>query len=64
MSKSEDPLLCARCGVELTPGKGDFYVVKIEAWADVDSPGTIATSTPGSWGRRGTPPLSKLAYPH
>jgi len=38
MSKSEEPLLCARCGVELTPGKGGFYVVKIEAWADPTAP--------------------------
>lgn len=28
------PLLCARCGIELKPGTGDFYVVQIEAVAD------------------------------
>jgi hypothetical protein len=31
-------LLCARCGAELTPGKGDFYVVRIEAMADPTPP--------------------------
>jgi hypothetical protein len=32
------PLLCARCGTELTPGKGNFYVVQIEALADPTPP--------------------------
>jgi len=32
------PLLCARCGAELTPGKGSFYVVRIEALADPTPP--------------------------
>jgi hypothetical protein len=32
------PLLCARCGAELTPGEGDFYVVRIEALADPSPP--------------------------
>lgn len=32
------PLLCARCSVELTPGTGDFYVVRIEAFADSTPP--------------------------
>jgi predicted amidophosphoribosyltransferase len=27
-------LLCHRCGRPLTPGRGDFYVVRIEAQAD------------------------------
>ena len=31
-------LLCHRCGTELTPGKGDFYVVRIEAVADPSPP--------------------------
>jgi hypothetical protein len=35
---AEAPFLCARCGVELTPGKGDFYVVRIEAVADPTPP--------------------------
>jgi hypothetical protein len=42
MSDHEDsdeaPLLCARCGVELQPGAGDFYVVRIEAPADPSPP--------------------------
>jgi len=35
-----DPLslLCARCGIELKPGKGNFYVVRIEALADPTPP--------------------------
>jgi len=32
------PLLCHRCGAILTPGKGDFYVVRIEAFADPTPP--------------------------
>jgi len=32
------PLLCARCGIELKPGKGNFYVVRIEALADPTPP--------------------------
>ena len=32
--KSEAPLFCDRCSSELVPGKGNFYVVKIEAVAD------------------------------
>jgi hypothetical protein len=31
-------LLCARCDAELTPGKGNFYVVRIEALADPTPP--------------------------
>jgi hypothetical protein len=33
------PLLCTRCGVELKPGTGNFYVVRIEALADPTPPG-------------------------
>ncbi|MDY6913740.1 MAG: hypothetical protein SVT52_04705 [Planctomycetota bacterium] len=36
------PLLCHRCGAELTPGEGNFYVVNIEAIAD-PSPPNIST---------------------
>jgi hypothetical protein len=32
------PLLCARCGAELARGKGNFYVVRIEALADPTPP--------------------------
>lgn len=34
----ETHLLCHRCGAVLTPGRGDFYVVKIEAVADPSPP--------------------------
>ena len=34
----ESPLMCHRCGTELQPGKGDFYVVRIEALADPTPP--------------------------
>ena len=32
------PLICLRCGAELEPGKGNFYVVRIEAFADPTPP--------------------------
>ena len=32
------PLFCDRCSTELVPGKGNFYVVKIEAVADPSPP--------------------------
>jgi hypothetical protein len=32
------PLWCDRCQRELHPGKGDFYVVRIEAFADPTPP--------------------------
>ena len=32
------PLICHRCAAELEPGKGDFYVVRIEAFADPTPP--------------------------
>jgi hypothetical protein len=32
------PLTCARCNATLTAGKGDFYVVRIEAVADPTPP--------------------------
>ena len=32
------PELCHRCGCELHPGRGDFYVVYIEAYADPSPP--------------------------
>jgi len=34
----ESPLSCDRCAAELHPGKGEFYVVKIEAIADPTPP--------------------------
>ena len=32
------PMFCDRCRVELTPGEGSFYVVRIEAFADPTPP--------------------------
>ena len=32
------PIACHRCGAELTPGAGSFYVVRIEAFADPTPP--------------------------
>ena len=38
MTTDNEPLFCDRCSAELVPGKGDFYVVKIEAIADPSPP--------------------------
>jgi hypothetical protein len=35
---SESPLFCHRCAAELEPGRGQFYVVRIEAFADPTPP--------------------------
>lgn len=32
------PIACHRCGAQLTPGEGSFYIVKIEAFADPTPP--------------------------
>lgn len=32
------PLFCDRCACELEPGRGKFYVVRIEAFADPTPP--------------------------
>jgi hypothetical protein len=34
----DDELLCSRCGIELHPGAGDFYLVQIQAMADPTPP--------------------------
>jgi hypothetical protein len=34
----KDPLVCHRCGAELEPGRGSFYLVRIEAMADPGPP--------------------------
>ena len=39
-ARDNAPLFCTRCGAELKPGSGNFYVVRIEAFAD-PSPPTI-----------------------
>ena len=40
MTASEDvsPLFCDRCFRELEPGRGSFYVIRIEAFADPTPP--------------------------
>ena len=35
---NEPTFFCHRCGCLLTPGEGDFYVVRIEAMADPSPP--------------------------
>jgi hypothetical protein len=37
-SNDQLPLCCHRCGAELKPGEGNFYVVRIEALADPTPP--------------------------
>ena len=39
---NELPLFCERCGAELEPGKAEFYVVRIEAFADPTPPSITA----------------------
>jgi len=39
---TDDALFCHRCAAELQPGAGDFYVVKIEAFADPTPPSISA----------------------
>jgi hypothetical protein len=34
----QPPLFCDRCSAVLTPGRGSFYVVKVEAVADPTPP--------------------------
>jgi hypothetical protein len=35
---SEEPWICHRCGGEMRSGRGEFYVVKIHAYADPSGP--------------------------
>lgn len=49
---TDAPLLCHRCAAELTPGKGDFYVVRIEAVADPFPPVIEADELGGSLAER------------
>ena len=39
---NECTFLCERCGAELEPGRGEFYVVRIEAFADPTPPSITA----------------------
>lgn len=45
---SDSPLFCHRCGAQLTPGRGDFHVVRIEAFADPSPPVIPAEESVGS----------------
>ena len=38
MSEPPEPTICQKCGTLLTPGRGDFYVVNIQAYAEDSSP--------------------------
>ncbi len=35
---NEPPSICQKCGTLLTPGRGDFYIVHVEAYAEDSSP--------------------------
>jgi hypothetical protein len=37
-SRDQSPLFCDRCSTVLTPGRGSFYVVKVEAVGDPTPP--------------------------
>jgi hypothetical protein len=37
-AKLSEPSICHKCGALLTPGKGDFYVVHVEAYAENSPP--------------------------
>jgi hypothetical protein len=39
---SNSPLFCNRCGAKLEAGKGKFYVIRIEAFADPTPPSITA----------------------
>ena len=42
----QSPLFCDRCSAVLTPGRGSYYVVKVEAVAD-PTPPSFAEPHPG-----------------
>jgi hypothetical protein len=53
MTRDIPNLLCHRCGTPLTPGKSDFYVVRIEAFADPAPPAVSAEELAvASWSGR------------
>ena len=57
---SDASLLCHRCGAELTPGKGDFYVVRIEAVADPSPPIISDEDLAGDLDKRITETLEQM----
>jgi hypothetical protein len=38
MSDTHAPIICDKCSAEFERGRGDFYVVRIEAFADPSPP--------------------------
>ena len=51
MAETDDiHLFCHRCGRHLTPGGGDFYVVRMEAFADPTPPDVSEEDLPGYLG--------------
>jgi hypothetical protein len=40
--RKETHLFCHHCGAVLTPGEGDFYIVRMEAFADPTPPSISA----------------------
>ena len=38
IESKDDDLFCSRCGIELTAGVGNFYLVRIQAMADPTPP--------------------------
>ncbi len=38
MTTDGEMILCHRCGIELHPGSGDLYLIRIEAFADPFGP--------------------------
>ena len=45
--RRETPLFCHCCGCDLIPGRGNFYVVRIEAFADPTPPKVGAEADAG-----------------
>ena len=41
LNQEDEPLFCDRCLRDLTPGNGEFYVVRIEAIADPTPPSLV-----------------------
>ena len=49
---SDSPLFCHRCAIHLKPGEGNFYVVRIEAFADPSPPVISAEDLAGEFDDR------------
>ena len=52
IASPDTPMFCHRCGSQLTPGKGNFYVVRIEAFADPAPPKVSADDWPDDPGEQ------------